>query len=104
MFDICIGVIFRTSCRIGCLAIVSQKFQLLQSLTVFCVSLAVKHKALGHLIIAFLHQGHFHLVLDVLHLDTFFNIQVTEYLRDTPQINWFFNRVKRLDNGVHNLV
>ena len=104
MLHVCICVKLRTGCSIRCFAIICQKLQLLESLAIFIVTLAIEHKRLGDFIIILAHKSLFHLVLNILYSDALAYIQVTEYLRDSTQVNWFIYRLKRLDNSVHYLI
>ena len=70
----------------------------------FRVSLAIKHETLGHLVVAFFHQCHFHLVLDVFHLDALVYVEVAQYAGDTTQVSGFVHGIECLDDGVHDFV
>ena len=73
-----VGVILRACGCIGSLAIVGEELQFFHRLAVFGVALAIEHKGLCHLIVAFLHQGFLHLILDVLHLDTLMYVEMAD--------------------------
>ena len=80
VLHVCICVKLRTGCSIRCFAIICQKLQLLESLAIFIVTLAIEHERLGDLIIILAHKSLFYLVLNILYSNTFIDIQVAEYL------------------------
>ena len=75
-----VGVVLGTCGSIGSIAIVCKELQLFEHLAVFVVLLAVDDERLGNLVVAFLHQRGFHLVLNVLHLDVFMDVEMTDNL------------------------
>ena len=104
MFDIGVGIVFRTCCGVGGLAVFGQELHFLHCLAVLGVALAIEHKALGHIVEFLFHQGHFHLVLDLLDGDAVVDIEMGKYFGQRPQIDRTLNGIKSLDDGIHNFV
>ena len=65
-----VGVVFGAGGGIGGVAVVHEEAHLVGRFAVVLVLLAVEHESLGHLKMAFGHECHLHLVLDVLHAHT----------------------------------
>ena len=99
-----VGVVLAARGGVGGVHVVGEEPQLLHRLAVFGVTLAVEHEALGHLVVALLHQSHLHLVLDLLDGDAVVDVEVRQNLRQAPQVDGLLHRVESLEDGVHNLV
>ena len=68
------------------------------------MTLAIEDIRLGHLVVAFRHQGHFHLVLDFLHRDTIINLQAAHHINQHLLGGKAVHREEGLGNGVFDLV
>ena len=99
-----VGVVFGACGGVGGVDIVGQEAQFLHRLAVLGVLLAVEDEALGHVVVAFLHEGHLDLVLDFLDGDAVVDVESCEDFRQPAQVDGLAQGVERLDDGVHNLV
>ena len=71
VFHIGVGIKLRTASGICCVAVIHQETELLQSLAVFGVLVAIDNEGFGCGKESFGHQCHFHLVLDFLNAHVF---------------------------------
>ena len=68
------------------------------------MALAIEHKTLCNLVLAFFHEGNLYLVLDFLHRDAVVDVKVREDAREGPKVNGFLYRVECLYDGIHDFV
>ena len=99
-----VGVELGTRGGIGGHHIVAQEAQLLHRLAVLGMLLAVEDEALGHVVVALLHQGYLHLVLYLLDGDAVMDVDAGKNLRQAAQVDGLVLRVERLDDGIHDFV
>ncbi len=104
VLDVGVGIVLGPRGGVGSLAIVRQELHLLHRLAVLGVALAIEHKALGHVVVFFLHQGHFDLVLDFLDRDAVVDVEVRKDFGQGSKVNGVLHCVECLDYGIHNLV
>ena len=104
VFHVGIGIVLRSGGGIHAVAVLREELQLLQCLAVLAVLLAIEHERFCHFEMALAHQRFLHLILNVLHLDIVFNIQVAENLRDSSQVSRLFHAFECLHDGIHDFV
>ena len=104
MLHIGVGIVFATRSGILGTHVVHEEVQFLQCFTILGMPLAVEHERLGHFVVAFFHERHLHLVLNVLDGDALVDVEVGDYLAQGGEVDGFVNRFERLDDSVHNLI
>ena len=104
VFHVGIGVKLRAGGCILCVAVVCKEAHLLQYLAVFGVLVAINDEAFSHVVVSFLHQSLFYLVLDVLYFYVVVNLNVRENFRNCAEVGGFAYAVECLYDGIHNFV
>ncbi len=104
VFHVGVGVELGTCSGVGSHHIVAKEVQLFHRLAVLGVLLTVEDEALGHIVVALLHQRHLNLVLNLLDGDAIVDVNQGENFREFAQVDGLFLRVERLDDGVHDFV
>ena len=76
------GIVFAAGSRIGSVAIIEKKFELVPYFPVFQMFLAIQHICLGNAVIMLCHQGDLHLVLDFFYICPVTDTDTTQHVGD----------------------
>ena len=77
-----VGIVFAAGSRIGSVAIIEKKFELVPYFPVFQMFLAIQHICLGNAVIMLCNQGDFHLVLDFFYICPVTDTDTTQHVGD----------------------
>ena len=94
-----IGVELRAGGRIGGIAVINEKAQLVGRFAVVLMALTVNHESLGGLEMTVGHEGHLHLILYVLHTHAVAKAQVVHNVLQRNAVHRFGHRGESLENG-----
>ena len=75
-----VGIVFAAGSRIGSVAIIEKKFELVPYFPVFQMFLAIQHICLGNAVIMLCHQSYFHLILDFFHTGSITDTDTAQYI------------------------
>lgn len=104
VLDVGVGVVLRARRGVRGVAVVGQEAQLLALLALLGVALAVEHVALRHGEVALGHEGHLHLVLNLLDGHAVGDVHAAQYGREVVVRGVAADRQKGLADGPFDLL